>query len=557
MVNRSRINRSTALIRISRITVLIGIFTFVYAFLLNGLFGIQVKRGEKYQEQASFTHEIAGALTPKRGSIYFTDKDGSRIPAVINREYPYIYAVPKEVSAPKETAEVVSEITGADEKKVVKSLSKSNDPYERITRRVSDEVAKKIKDKNLKGVYIGTTPGRFYPLEKRASQLLGFTSIADSSISSGQYGVERYFDKKLRGIPGLTKGDKLIPPKNGEDIYLTIDRNIQVQAENILDKMVDEFDAVGGTVIVENPRTGKILAMASYPNFNPNDYGKFDIKMFLNPAVESVYEPGSIFKVITMSAGIDSGKITPNTTYYDTGSVTLNGRTIRNWDLRAYGKTTMTHVIERSINTGAVFAEKTTGNDIFYNYLIKFGLKEKKGIDLPGEIIGSLGQLENDPREINFATASFGQGISVTPIGLISAISAIANGGVLMRPYLDASASPEVIRRVISRDTSRKVIGMMVSAVDKAGVAKINGYSVAGKTGTAQVPNFKTGGYTKDVIDTYIGFVPAYDAQFIVLMRLDKPAGAPHAALTIVPAFRELAQFIINYYNIPPDDISG
>ncbi len=388
-----------------------------------------------------------------------------------------------------------------------------------------------------------------------ASQLIGFSSIADDPIGSGRYGAELYHDDTLRGVPGETKGDKLIPPENGEDLYLTIDRTIQMQAEKILENLVSDFNAQGGTVIVQDPNTGEILAMVNRPNFDPNNYGEFDISSFLNPAVEAVYEPGSIFKVITMAAGIDSGKITPDTTYYDSGSLTLNGKTIRNWDLKSYGTVTMTNVIERSLNTGAAFAERTMGHDTFYDYLVKFGLKEKTDVDLPGEILGSLRPLEYDKRDINFATASFGQGISVTPIRLISALSAIANGGELMRPYVNAELEPQVVRRVISEETSRQVKDMMVSAVDKAQIPAIRGYNVAGKTGTAQIPNFSTGGYTDDVINTYIGFAPAYDPQFIILVRLNKPAGAPLAGLSVVPAFRELAQFVINYYGIAPDDV--
>jgi len=347
-----------------------------------------------------------------------------------------------------------------------------------------------------------------------------------------------------------------VRPENGEDVYLTIDRNIQFQAEKILSELISEYSAEGGTVIIQNPKTGEILAMTSKPDFNPNNYGEFDIGRFLNPAVQAIYEPGSIFKVITMAAGIDSGKITPNTTYVDTGEVTLNGKTIKNWDLKAYGEVTMTRVIERSINTGAVFAQRAMGKDIFYDYLVKFGFKEKKGIELPGEIVGSLRPLEYDPRDINFATASFGQGISVTPIGLLTALSAIANDGVMMKPYINANSEPEVIREVISPHSARLVQEIMVSAVEKAEIPRIKGYNVAGKTGTAQIPNFYTGGYTDEVINTYIGFAPAYDPAVTVFVKLNKPAGAPLAGLTVVPAFRELTHFVLNYYGISPDDVN-
>ena len=308
-------------------------------------------------------------------------------------------------------------------------------------------------------------------------------------------------------------------------------------------------------MIVQDPKTGKILAMAGYPNFDPNVYSHSKVDYFLNPAVQAIYEPGSVFKIITMAAGLDSGKITPKTTYYDSGSLTLNGYTIKNWDLKAHGTKTMTEVIEGSINTGAAFAESKIGHDLFYNYLIKFGFDDATGIDLPGEIRGNLDNLKHDSRDINFATASFGQGVAVTPLLLVNAVSAIANGGVLMKPYIAADADPKVIRRVISSEAARAIIEMMVSAVKKAGVAQVPNYTVAGKTGTAQVPDFKSKGYADEYIHTYVGFAPAWDPKFVILIKLDKPQGVSLAGLTVVPAFKELAQFILNYYNIPPDNL--
>lgn len=440
----------------------------------------------------------------------------------------------------------------------MKILTKEDDPYEPLVKKATEDEAALIKRYDLAGVYIGDEPARFYPLGKTSAHLVGFTSVIDDTygIGAGRYGVEAQYNDELAGKPGKTKGDRLFKPKNGEDIYLTIDRNIQVQAERIIDRLISQYGAQGGTVIVMEPKTGKVLAMLSKPDFDPNNYGQYEVGSFLNPAVQSVYEPGSIFKVITMSAGIDSGKITPDTVFNDPGSLTLNGKTIKNWDLKAYGRVTMTNVIEKSINTGAAFAVRTMGHDTFYNFLVKMGIKEPTEIDLPGEISGSLKPLEQDKRDINFATAGYGQGVSVTPIRLLTAVSAIANGGLLMRPYSNAESQPKVVRRVMSEETSRQVVGMMVSAVDKAQIARIQNYNVAGKTGTAFVPNFSTGGYTDEVINTYIGFAPAYDPQFIVLIRLDKPAGAPLAGLTVVPAFREMAEFIISYYGIPPDKIA-
>ncbi len=540
-----------------RITFLIGIFGLLYSLLAFRMYDLQLRQGDIYSAQAASLHELAGILAPSRGSIYFTDKDNGRIPAGINKDYPGIYAIPKEVADPARTAGILAGIVGKSESELVKLLSKEDDPYEPLVKKATQGQVDLLGQYDLAGIYVGDEPARFYPLGRISSHLVGFTSIINHAygVGTGRYGVESQYNEELAGRSGKTKGDRLIKPKNGEDVYLTIDRNIQVQAESVLGKLVNQYGATGGTVIVMEPKTGKVLAMLSKPDFDPNSYGQYEVKNFLNPSVQSVYEPGSIFKVITMSAGIDSGKITPETTFVDPGSLTLNGKTVRNWDLKAYGRVTMTNVIEKSINTGAAFAERTMGHDIFHDYLVKFGFKESTDIDLPEEIVGSLNPLEEDVRDINYATASYGQGISLTPIRLITAVSAIANGGMLMRPYTNAESQPKAVRRVISEETSRQVVTMMVSAVDKAEIARIKGYNVAGKTGTAFVPNFSTGGYTDQVINTYIGFAPAYDPQFIILIRMDKPAGAPLAGRTVVPAFRELAEFVLNYYSIPPDNL--
>ncbi len=538
-----------------RFTALAFIFGLIYALLGLRCFDIQVKEGEDYSARASSINASDDLLTPRRGSINLSTRGGEKIPLAINKEYPIIYAVPREIKDPSATAAALDPIVeDKTQGELEAALSKENDPYESLIKKPTDQQLAAVNSLELGGIYVKTGLSRYYPLGDKVAHVLGFATTNDL-LWSGQYGIENYYDQRLGGVAGASEGDKITAPLHGNDIQLTIDADIQTQAESVLEDLVNNFEGKSGLVIVAEPDTGKILAMAGYPDFNPNFYGQSDIGAFLNPAVQSVYEPGSIFKVITMAAALDAGRITPTTTYYDSGELTLNGHTIKNWDLKANGTVTMTNVIERSINTGAAFAESQLGHEDFYAYLKKFGLKEKTEIDLPGEVTGSLNPLEEDVRDINFATASFGQGISTTPVRLLMSVAAIANGGKLMRPYLNTDNRPQEIRRVISRGASRQVVEMMVSAVDKAGLAKIDGYNVAGKTGTAQVPRLNGGGYTDEVINTYIGFAPAYDPEFIILIRLDKPAGAPLAGLTIVPAFRQLAEFVINYYNIPPDRI--
>ncbi len=539
----------------SLIAVIIGL----YIFLFFHLYQIQLQNGNYYLARAQSQYLASGIFDAKRGTIYFSDKNNNRLAVSVDKNFPVIYAVPSVLDDVAETVnrlvQIYPELKTAE---LQKKLSQEDSQYQLIKRKADAEIASKLENEKIKGIYVDSVPERFYPFNTLAAHLLGFVG-ADSADTAerGRYGVEKFYDDVLSGVPGRTEAGKIIQPRGGEDLVLTIDANIQAEAERLLVGLAKNNKAKSGAAIVEDPQTGRILALAGYPNFDPNNYADSDIANFLNPAVQKIYEPGSVLKVITMAAGIDSGKLTPETTYVDTGSVVVSGKRIENYDLKTngpYGRATMTNVLEHSINTGAVFAEKKIGNEIFRDYLVKFGFQDKTGIDLPGELKGNLRPLSGRwVPEVNFATASFGQGIAVTPLELINAIAAIANGGKLMRPYVNNALGPKVVAEVVSSSTARQVSWMMVSAVDKAGVAGLNGYALAGKTGTAYVPDFKRGGYTDNVIDTYVGFGPVSNPRFVALIKLDEPANAPLAAMTVVPAFRDLAQFILNYYNVPPD----
>lgn len=542
-----------------RIKGLIFFFGVLFFFLIFNVYNVQIKKGAYYLTKAQMQEEASGGFKAPRGNIYFLDKNNNSVQVAMNKDYPVIYAVPIEIQASGDSvlfyAEKLSPITGVSVEELSGKFAKANDKYELIIEKASAQQTAEIKDLNLKGIYISSYLLRFYPFGDLAAHILGFLDYSSGS-AEGKYGAELYFNDLLSGKSGGVENKKLIAAESGKDLFLTIDPNIQTEAEEIVKNLIKTYEAEAGSVIVQDPKTGKILAMAAFPNFNPNNYSKSEISTFLNPIVQSVYEPGSVFKLITMSAGIDSGKITPDTTYTDTGSFTANGKTIKNWDLKANGLQTMANVIEHSINTGAVFAERKTGQDVFYNYLIKFGFGEKTQISLPGEVKGNLNNLKSpNGKDIDFATASYGQGVAVTPIELVGAVSAIANGGILMKPVILADEQPQIIRRVISPDTARKVAEMMVSAVKLNRIANIPNYSVAGKTGTAFIPDFGGKGYTDKVINTYAGFAPAYDPKFVIIIRLDKPSGSPLAGQTVVPAFKELAQFLLNYYNVAPDQI--
>ncbi len=537
-----------------RLSIILFSFTFLYLALVGNIYQLQIKNGGQYA--ARVAAQKAGLLAPKRGNIYFTDRNGNSIAAAMTKEYPAIFAVPKDIDDPAHYASVLSPILSIGEEKLIGYFNKPDDEYELLIRKATADQVSLIRDLKMKGIYIEEENYRYYPLANLASHLIGFVApTEDKNYPTGRYGLELNFEDLLSGAPGRMEDNRIIDAIPGEKISLTIDANIQTRAEEILQNLMQKYDAEKGMVIVQEPETGKILAMGGYPNFDPNNYADSGLGSYLNTNVQAIYEPGSVMKVITMASGIDAGKFTPDTVFFDSGSLTLDGRTIKNWDLKAYGKVTMTEIIEHSLNTGAAYAEKLIGPDLFYNYLVKFGFGQKTGIALPGELNGSLENLKKSFREINFATAAFGQGVSVTPIQMINAFSAIANGGNLMRPYIRQSDEPLLIHRVISEDAARQATGMMVSAVKKAQIAQIPKFDIAGKTGTAQIPDFKRGGYSDEFIHNYIGFAPAYNPKFTVFIRIDKPKGAPLAGLTVVPAFRELAEFILNYYNIPPDHL--
>lgn len=455
-------------------------------------------------------------------------------------------------------------------------LQNMDDPYEVILEKVSEESAEKIKNIGLKGVYFSESHIRYYPEQEFAADVLGFVGFKGEK-RIGRYGIEEFFDTELEGESGSILGEKdtrgrwvfigdkeVDPAKNGYDIYLTIDRNIQFKAEEILKEAARDYKIDAGSIVVARPQTGEILAMADWPTFNPNHYGKFsDFDVFQNGAIQRVYEPGSVFKVFTMSAAINEGKISPNTKYEDKGFSVVRDRVIRNVNGRSYGFQTMTEVLEKSLNTGAIFAQQSISAETFLEYVKRYNFGEITGVELSGEISGSTRVLKDLPANpVNYATVSFGQGISATALEIVSAVSAIANQGALMRPYIVSKISgggsefaknPEEARQVISLETAVKISAMMVSVVrnGSGSPAAVSGYNIAGKTGTAQIP--ENGVYTDKSIHSFIGFGPLENPAFAMLVKFDNPKDIRFSSATAAPAFGKLAKFILEYYGIAPE----
>ncbi len=559
-----------------RINFLFFSIVFLVFIIIIRLVFLQIVNYENYAVKAEDQRDFSTVVLPERGKIFLVDRFGNSTQLATNGSNYSVYAIPKEIENKEEFARVVSEMVGVDYEVLFARVSKKDDPYEPVKSLVSEEKKNELEALGFSGLGFKEIKRRVYPHGALASHVSGFLSMRDKK-GVGQYGIEEYYNESLAGKEGYVSGevDSLgsglideekdsYPAINGDHIFLSIDPNVQFKIEDELKNVVDKWNAESGSIVVMEPSTGRILGMANYPNFDPNKYSEVEsISVFKNKIISSQYEPGSIMKPITMAIGIDTGVVTPNTEYEDKGYVSMSGYTIRNYDGKANGVKTMTEVLEKSLNTGTVFVVEQIEKDTFREYMKNFGFGERTGIDLPVEVKGNIRNLETN-RDINFATASFGQGVAVTPIQMISAISAIANGGVLMKPKVvdqifSANGSKKYIqskkiRRVISEDTANKVKKMLVSVVENGfDKAQIPGYFVGGKTGTAQIPSPDGKGYSDEVIHSFVGFAPAYDAKFSVLVILEKPQDVKYASQSLTETFREVVRYLLNYYEIPPD----
>ncbi len=559
----------------------ITVFLVIVAILLGGLtyrfFVLMRIRYPSYVLTAQTqTEHLASIFT--RGTIYLADKTDTDTAAAANKKFPVlsIRSGGLDQTQRTQTVEKLAAITGISAETIENALTAANRSTRTLSRHLTPEQVQQVEALGLKDISIGYETDRFYPNGTLAADVLGFLGYA-GSVRSGQYGVESYYDRELFGkgtaanaiaaanvftrFLGLGTVAKETVDRP-QDLVLTIDRTVQVFIEQQLEATVKKWSASGGSIIVQDPRSGAILAMADRPVFDPNAYSESEPELYLNGSVQQIFEPGSSFKPITMAAGLDAGTITPTTTYEDTGSVTIAGHTIRNFDGKAHGIKTMTQVLEKSLNTGSMFVENRLGDDVFLSYVVNMGFGQRTNIDLPGEVNGDISNLYSG-RKINFLTASFGQGVAVTPLQLITAYSAIANGGKLMRPYVVDKVVQEGGAEIVTEHkiagipikerTAALLRGMLVSVVDNGfDKARIPGYDIAGKTGTAQVPDV-AGGYTEgQYIHTFVGFAPASDARFVVLIKLDRPQGITFASDSLSPVFRDIMAFLLNYYSIPP-----
>lgn len=545
---------------------------------------LQVGQHGHYAALAASEHLRKAEVPAGRGQIFLLDGD-TKVPLAMDQTLKILYADPSIVTDKPGTAKALAGVTGDPASSILDKLDQGGE-YVVLKGRVDDALTGRIKALHLHGIGFKNQDYRTYPEGDLASQVLGFVN----NDGDGQYGVEGYLNSTLKGQPGTldaktdTNGVPIATadnyskaPVDGSSVVLTLDRNIQAQAEKFLDDGVKSVLAESGSVIVLDPRTGAVKAMANYPTFDPNNYGKVtDYSVFANATVSDQFEPGSVFKVITMAAGLDAGKVTPTSTYTDNGCEKVDGYQVCNAENHHEGpNTTMTNVLRDSLNTGVMYVLRVLGGDpntispaakqAFYGYVTDhFGFGRKTGIEQEGEAAGAV----NTPKHsnVNYANMTFGQGISVTMVQMAAAVGAIANGGTLYRPYLvdreikidgtEAVTQPKAIKRqVISKQAAQDLTGMMEVVVQHGSGYKAYtpGYQIAGKTGTAQIANPNGDGYLPDKnIGSFIGFAPAQDPKFVVMVRINKPKTQGFAETTTVPVFANLTRWLLQYYAVPP-----
>ena len=541
--------------------IILFIFGLVGIFVAGNLARFQVLKYEYYRAMAQGQQKKFQSFLGERGEIFF--KGGEII--ATNADTKKLILLPEEVEDKKNVSLKLSSILEIEEDQIFEKIENAFSPVS-VKNGLTNQEIEEIEKTDISGIYTIEERKRFYPQRTMASQVVGFLG----GENKGQYGLEGHYEEFLKGEEILKENNFLSTEQaslRGGSLILSLDYNIQFMAMNFLNKAKEELDIEGGTIIVTNPKTGAIMAMADFPTFDLNEYSKVkDSSVYRNSAVQDFFEPGSVFKPITMAGAIDQNKINPETQYLDTGEVWIGGRVLKNYGNKSFGKVTMTEVLEKSINTGAVFAGDAMGKDLFLKYLEDFGFFQRTGIDLQGEALFENAEFKKG-YDVNYATASYGQGIYITPIQLVRAFSSFANEGKITNPYIVEktikngkveTVKTSAEKQVISAETASKITTMLVNVIEKGfgKSARIPGYYLAGKTGTSQIPWPALGidkrGYSEKTWQSFIGFAPAFNPQFLIFIKLDNPK-AKTAEYSAMPIFRDLAEYIIGYMQIPPD----
>ena len=587
-----------------RINILQGGIFFLMLLMIGKLFYVQILKNDYYTQQGAEQRSVIRDIQPERGRIFsLTDNESAEddlYPLAVNKVYYEVGVNPIKITRPQNVTDIFVEVLELEEEVVLNKVKDDSKRYDVIAKEVPLEKAEELQSrleelrfdinkdkaevdqiKNLEDMGFSFTKHvlRFYPDKEIGAHVLGFLGYSNDGYSRvGKYGLEGYFESDLAGNFGQVVGEADIagrlladndgrPVQNGADLVLTIDRTVQYATCRALERAVVRYEAESGSVIIMDTETGAIRAMCNYPSFDPNNYSEVESSdVFNNNAIYHSYEPGSVMKVISMAIAIDQGKVSPDTTYNDEGEIKFAGnQVIRNAGNQEYGWVDMKEVLAASINTGVVNATYDINNKIFEDYMQKFGFGEKVGIIMSQDSVGDISSLSKRG-DIYKATGSYGQGLTVSPLQMLSAVNAIANRGKLVQPYIVSQIrysddivedfEPHVIREVISAGTAAQTSAMMVHVVDSGHAAKaaVEGYYVAGKTGTAQVGNPETGRYFVDkTIHNFVGFAPNESPKFTMITKLDYPTAARYSADTAAPLFGEIAKFLLEYYQIPPN----
>lgn len=566
---------------IFQIRIITGVVLCIALLLCARLYQIQVLQHKEYEDKANrqYVHTVKDLYS--RGSIYFTTKDGEKVSAATIQSGYLLSIDPSRIDNAEDTYAKINAVYPIDKAEFLEKAAKKDKTYQEIAPRVQNEQASAISNLGLKGVQLYHTQWRYYPGNTLSARTVGFVGYtADSGDGlAGRYGLERYYDEVLTRNDGRISvnffaeifsnlGNIIFDTTKSRtgDVVTSIEPTVSRMLDLELQKVQEKYHSnlTGGIII--NPKNGEIYALNAIPTYDLNDRAGTEVKDFRNPLVEDVYEMGSIIKALTMASGLDSKAVNAATTYNDKGFLEMDTKTIRNYDGRGRGVVNMQEVLNQSLNTGVSFVVKTMGKDKFRSYFKALKLGNETGVDLPGEAHGLISPLDS-PRDIEYATASFGQGIALTPIATVRALSTLGNGGHLITPhvatkieYQDGTSKDIVYPegdQVFSKETSEEISRMLTVVVDKAlsgGKQKQEHYSIAAKTGTAQIADSATAAYYDDrYLHSFFGYFPAYDPQYLVFLYTVEPKGVQYASETLTQPFMNLTKFLINYYNVPPD----
>jgi len=564
--------------------VLVGI-ALVALLILTRLYFVQIVHGEEYSLKADRQYVSSGSALFDRGSIYFTRKDGALVSAATLATGFVVTINPKLLTDREAAYQTIAGIASStiSREAFMKAAANPQVVYVEVAHHLPEAVGKALGEKKIPGVTVLRERWRVYPGGALAAQTIGAVAYsANDDVLKGRTGIEaRYEDTLSRSGDGLYKnffaelfsnlGNALVSARDARqgDVVTTLEPEVETRLVSNVAKVQTKYASKETGGIIMDPKTGAIIAMASVPSYDANDFSNVSTGTLTNPLVSHVYEFGSIMKALTMAAALDAGVVTPESTYNDKGCITLDTSTICNFDLKARGVVSMQQILSQSLNLGAAHLASKLGPERFRSYFSTLGFGVKTGIDLPAEASGLVGNLQS-PRQIEYATAAFGQGVAITPLAMIRALGALANGGEIARPHvgsavqLDSGVSKslewEGSMRVFSPEAARAVSEMLTSVVDHSlahGTLTIPTLSVAAKTGTAQLPAPDGGYYDNRYFHSFFGYFPSYAPRFIILLYTNDPQGVEYASETLTATFMDLVHFLNDYYDLPPDRLPG